>query len=540
MSDPRIRVHDLSFSWPDGTPVLSGLSFALGAARSGLVAPNGAGKSTMLKLLAGQLPPQSGSIEIHGSLGYLPQHVAFDGHASVADVLGIATRLDALDAVHAGKADAAHFDLLDGDWDVRERTRAMLGRLGLGDIDLHRPLSSFSGGEAMLLALAAQLLRHPGVLLLDEPSNQLDRHARQRLREMLAQWRGCLLIASHDRELLEGMEQVCELEPSRLRIYGGGFSLYRAAVEAERTANEQRLRNLRSEAKREQRDQQQARERADRRASNAVRNLADAGLPRIVAGLRASNAQVSTGKAEGMHAERLANVRAQLKEAAATLDDAEAWDLSLPATRVAQDGLLFHGENLHVQHAGCELWPGGVSLTLRGPERIGLLGANGSGKTSLLQILAGERTPQSGGIRRGSGRVAFLSQQLDLLAPESSVADNFARHAPHMPAAERSHLLARLGFRGERMQLPVAALSGGERLRATLACVLHAEPPPRLLLLDEPSNNLDLATVAQLEQALRAYQGALVVVSHDVAFLDAIDLTRRVELDAQGLHELAC
>ena len=540
MSDARICVSDLSFSWPDGTPVLSGLSFDLGPARIGLVAPNGAGKSTLLRLIAGELQPGSGTIELRGRVAYLPQHPALDPDARVSDALGIAGTLDALDAILAGDADPAAFEQVDGDWDIRERATATLAQLGLGDISLQRRLSTFSGGEAMSVALGAKLLQRPDVLLLDEPSNHLDRAARLRLQHALSQWPGCVLVASHDRGLLAGMERIAALEPSGLRLYGGGFDFYRQAVGTERRAAEQRVRNLHNQVRREKREMQQARERAERRAGSAARNLASAGLPRIVAGNRERSAQVAAGKADDIHAHRLSRARNRLHDAARALDATGPVDFALPTTRVPGDRVLAIAEQVRVRIGDRMLFGDeGVSLTIRGPERIALQGGNGAGKTTLLRLLAGDQAPHAGRLRRGPGRVAYLSQRLDLLAQERTVAENFAAFAPGMPARERANLLARLQFRGARMQLPAAALSGGERLRAVLACVLHATPPPQLLLLDEPTNNLDLDSIAQLEQALHAYQGALVVVSHDEAFLDAIAPTRRWQLSDEGLREVA-
>ncbi|WP_426702340.1 ABC-F family ATP-binding cassette domain-containing protein [Rhodanobacter sp. Col0626] len=538
MSDPRIRVSNLVFSWPDGTPVLEGLSFVLGAVRTGLVAPNGAGKSSLLKLLAGELQPQAGRIEVSGVVGYLPQSLAMDGDATVAEVLGIAAKLHALEAIAAGDANTAHFDVVDGDWDLRERSMSTLARLGLGDVALERRLSTFSGGEAMWLGLAAQLLRHPDVLLLDEPTNNLDQAARQRLYSVLQDWKGCLLVASHDRELLERMDQIAELMPAELRLYGGGFAFYREALETAQRAAEQQVRNLRSEVKREQREMQQSRERAARRAGNAARGLADAGLPRIVAGNRKSAAQATAAKTDATHAARVDQVRSRLHDASRALRETAPLDLSLPATRVPSDRVLFAAEGLRVEQGGRDLFgPHGLALSIHGPQRIALRGANGAGKSSLLRVIAGELPPDAGSVQRGAGRVAYLSQRLDRLDPARTVAENFAFTAPDMPAQERANLLARLQFQGDRMHLPTTALSGGERLRAVLACVLHATPAPQLLLLDEPTNNLDLASVDLLAQALRAYEGALVVVSHDPAFLAEIDVGRWIELSDGQLVE---
>ncbi|WP_433271503.1 ribosomal protection-like ABC-F family protein [Actinosynnema sp. CS-041913] len=539
MSETRVVVSGLSFSWPDDTPVFDGLSATVPNGRTGLVAPNGAGKTTLLKLIAGELRPSAGSVTVDGVLGYLPQDLPLTGDPTVAEILGVAETLRALAAVESGDADEKHFTTIGNDWDVEERTRAQLNKLGL-DIGLERPLHTLSGGQVVSLGLAAQLLKRPDVLLLDEPTNNLDADARHRLYDVLDDWHGCLLVVSHDRALLDRMDRIAELDNGEIRYYGGNFTEYERAVTAAREVAEKNIRNAEQEVKREKREMQQARERAARRASNAARNLGDAGLPKIFAGTMKRNAQESAAKADGTHAARVGAAKARLDQAERALRDDRKISVELPRTAVPAGRTLFSGERLRAGYGERELFAGdGADLAIRGPERIALTGPNGVGKSTLLRIIHGDLEPTGGDVTRADGRIAYLSQRLDLLDGDRTVAENLAASAPAMPPAERMNLLARFLFRGSRAHLPVGILSGGERLRATLACVLFAEPAPQLLLLDEPTNNLDLVSVGQLESALNAFQGAFVVVSHDERFLAEIRVDRGLRLDNGRLLETA-
>ncbi|MFE6679318.1 ABC-F family ATP-binding cassette domain-containing protein [Streptomyces sp. NPDC057729] len=534
MSDATFVCSNLSFAWPDDTPVFHDLSFTLTTGSTGLVAPNGSGKSTLLKLIAGELRPATGSMSVSGTLGYLPQSLPLTGDLTVAEVLGVAAVIRALDAVESGDVSEEHFTTIGDDWDIEERTRAQLDRLGLAGLALDRSLSTLSGGQVVSLGLAAQLLKRPDVLLLDEPTNNLDRDARHKLYDVLADFKGLLLLVAHDRALLNRMDGIAELGSSRLRFYGGNFAAYEEAVRAEQEVAEKNVRNAEQDLKREKRELQQARERAERRASNAARNLKNAGLPRIFAGNMKRGAQESAGRAGQMHASRVGEAKARLDEAGRALREEQRIVLDLPDTQVPSGRNLFLGKGMQVRHDGRNVFVGGgVNLSVRGPERIALTGPNGAGKTTLLRLITGGLTPDSGEIMRGDGRVAHLSQRLDLLDQDRTVAENFAAFAPERPEAERMNLLARFLFRGPRVHLPVGVLSGGERLRATLACVLCAEPAPQLLLLDEPTNNLDLVSVGQLESALNSYQGAFMVVSHDERFLAEIGVNRWLRL-AEG------
>ena len=538
MSDAFIVCSNLSFSWPDDTPVFQDLSFTAGGGRTGLVAPNGAGKSTLLKLIAGEYRPSGGAVTVQGVVGYLPQSLPLTGDLTVAEVLGIAEVIGALRAIESGDASEEQFTTVGNDWDIEERTRAQLDRLGLTDVVLTRRLDTLSGGQVVSLGLAAQLLKRPDVLLLDEPTNNLDLDARRKLYGVLEDWKGCLLLVSHDRALLDRMDRIAELDRGELRSYGGNFTEYAEAVRAAREVAEKNVRNAEQEVKREKREMQQARERAARRASNAARNLKSAGLPKIFAGTLKRSAQESAGKSNETHAARVSEAKARLDEAGRARRDEQKIALELPGTNVPAGRTVFLGERIQVRYGARPLFAsGGADLAIRGPERIALTGPNGAGKSTLLRVISGELEPDSGATSRADGRVAYLSQRLDLLNLDRSVVENLAAFAPGMPEAQRMNLLARFLFRGSRIHLPVGVLSGGELLRATLAYVLFAKPAPQLLLLDEPTNNLDLVSVGQLESALNAYQGAFVVVSHDERFLAEIKVDRWLRLSEGRLLE---
>jgi ATPase subunit of ABC transporter with duplicated ATPase domains len=527
----------LSFAWSDDTPLFTDLSFTVGEGRTGLVAPNGAGKSTLLKLIAGEYRPTAGSVTADGTVGYLPQAPPFVANRSVAEVLGVASVIEALNALAAGDAGEHVFAAIGDDWDVEERTRAQLDRLGLGHIAFDRPLGSLSGGEVISVGLAAQLLKQPDVLLLDEPTNNLDVDARHKLYDALDDFTGSLLLVSHDRVLLDRMDRIAELHRGEIVFYGGNFAMYAQAVQDAQRIAEDKVRNAEQQLKREKQQRQQARERAARRAGAAKRNIKDAGLPKIVAGAMKRRAQESAGKADDVHEARVSDAKTRLDDTERALRDDDAIVLDLPDTHVPAGRTLFAGQGLRAHRGGRRLFAD-IGLAVRAPEHIALTGPNGAGKTTLLRIIGGELEPDEGMLRRADGRIAYVSQRLDLLDADRTVAESLAAYAPSLTHTRRMHLLAQFLFRGDRIHLPVSALSGGERLRATLACVLFAEPAPQLLLLDEPTNNLDLVSVGQLESALNAYQGAFVVVSHDEPFLTEIKIDRRLRLSEGQLVTL--
>ncbi|MFV5999088.1 ATP-binding cassette domain-containing protein, partial [Streptomyces sp. NPDC056231] len=349
MSDASIICSNLSFAWPDDTPVFHDLSFTVNSGRTGLVAPNGSGKSTLLKLIAGELKPTTGSVSVGGTLGYLPQSLPLTGNLTVAEVLGVAPIIQAIDAVESGDVDEKHFTTIGDDWDIEERTRAQLDRLGLADLTLDRSLNTLSGGQIVSLGLAAQLLKRPDVLLLDEPTNNLDLEARHKLYDVLSDYTGCLLLVSHDRALLDRMQRIAELGSDELRLYGGNFTEYEETVRAEQEVAEKNVRNAEQELKREKREMQQARERAERRASNAARNLKNAGLPKIFAGNMKRGAQEAAGKSGTMHASRVSEAKARLDEAGRALRDEQRITLDLPDTQVPAGRNLFLGKGMQTR-----------------------------------------------------------------------------------------------------------------------------------------------------------------------------------------------
>lgn len=525
MSFPSaVTLRDVSFEWPDGATALSHLNGTFTVGRTGLVGRNGTGKSTLLRLVAGELVPSSGSIDVAGEVVYLPQTLTLTGSASVAALLGIEPTLTALRAIEGGDSDARHFDAVGDDWDIEARADEALSQIGFGAADLDRRVDEVSGGEAMLIAVMGLRLARAAITLLDEPTNNLDQPTRARLAALIDAWPGTLIVVSHDLELLEHMDDTAELDQGALETFGGPYSVWREHREREQSAAVQAARTAQQALKVEKRQRVEAETKLARRERTAKKTQRDGGIPKIAAGLRASRAQGSAGAMRTTLDASVQAAQAAVDAADARVRDTEQIRLTLPDPDVPRGRRI------------AEFRDGDRAFFVQGPERVALVGPNGCGKTTLLRQLISGAEPSPG---RPSGtlrtdRVGYLPQRLDGLDDSRSALDNVLSVAPDMAAGDVRNQLARLLLRGDSVDRPVASLSGGERFRVALARLLLADPPAQLLVLDEPTNNLDMVSVAQLAEALDSYRGALLVVSHDAAFLSRISIDTVLELNGDG------
>ncbi len=524
---PSVVLNDLSFAWPDGTVALSHLTTAFGRGRTGLVGRNGAGKSTLVRLVTGRLHPTSGSVTTSGPVDHLPQRLQPQNDDAVADLLRIRPTLTALRAILGGDAAPEHFDVVGDDWDLEERAAAALDAIGVGaalgsDRDvLERPVHTLSGGQAVLVAVAGIRLRGLPIAFLDEPTNNLDRRARALLLGMVDDWHGTLVVVSHDRELLEHVDEVAELRAGGMTVFGGTFSAFEEHLAVQQAAVEREVRVAEQRHRTEKRQRIEAETKIARRARSGVK--AAEGMPKMFANEMRKRGEQTAGRLRTGYAEDEAAALATKREAEGRLRADESIHVTLPDPAVPASRQI---ATIRVR---------GRESIVQGPERVAVTGDNGVGKTTLLEQLVGvpgARThplPDTTAVPHVD-RVGYLPQRKDSLDDAVSVLDNVRRDAPHVPPAEVRNRLAKFLVRGDTVDRPAGALSGGERFRVALASLVLADPPPQLLVLDEPTNDLDLTSVDQLVDALRAYRGALVVVSHDEDFLDRLDLTTRIEL----------
>lgn len=528
MSAASISVSHLAWSTPDGQAVFDDLTLDFGRERAGLIGRNGVGKSTLLRLLTGELEPARGAVRVQGRIGTLHQIVQVAPHETVADLLDVRARLALLRKAEAGTASIE--ELAEADWTLEARAAEALAQLGL-DVPLDTPLLRLSGGQRTRAALAGAVLARPDFLLLDEPTNNLDRDGRAAVRELLNGWRAGAIVVSHDRELLETMDAIVELTTLGASRYGGNWSQYRERKDVELAAAAHDLAAAERRATGFARKAQLTAERQQRRDAAGSRKAARGDMPRILIGARKERAENSGGDNVRLAARQRSDAERAVAEAKERIEMLEPLSITLAPT-----GLAPSREVLALDHVTAGYEPDrpilrDVSLTITGPERIALTGPNGAGKSTLLRLVIGDLAPWTGRVALRTG-FAFFDQHVSILDASSTIAENFARRNPDLDENGCRAALARFRFRAEAADRRVGALSGGQTLRAALACVLGGPTPPPLLILDEPTNHLDIESVAAVEAGLVAYDGALLVVSHDAAFLDRIGVMRSVALDS--------
>ncbi len=519
-----LATSHLSWSTPDGSAVLTDLTASFTTERTGIVGRNGVGKSTLLRLLAGDLTTTSGTVTINGTIARLRQFAQVTPDETIADLMAVAPALEMLRRAEAGEATID--DLAEIDWTLEPRAEEALAQFGLA-VPLDTPLARLSGGQRTRAALAGAVFAAPDFLLLDEPTNDLDADGRAAVIDLLRGWRKGAIVVSHDRALLEEMDAIVELTSLGANRYGGNWSAYRARKAIELAASEHDVEAAQRRIAMVKRTTQQTAERQQRRDAAGARKGAKGDMPKILLGMRRDRAEKSGGDNARLAERQIGEATQALAEAAEKIERIEPLRVTLVSTGLAESQRVLDVEEVGFAYDAPVL--SGVSLSITGPERIAITGANGAGKSTLLALIAGRLSPQTGRVVRHVP-LAMFDQQVSLLDAGETIAANFARLNPGVDNNACRASLARFGFRAEAADRQVDTLSGGQRLRAGLACVLGGPVLPALLVLDEPTNHLDLDSIAAVEAGLNAYDGALLVVSHDVAFLDAIELTRRVTL----------
>ena len=526
MSAASISVSHLSWFTPDGDIVLDDLTLDFGPERTGLIGRNGVGKSTLLRLLAGDIPPATGTVRIQGTTSTLRQVVQIGAHETVADLFGVSAELVLLRKAEAGQGTMG--ELANADWTLEARAGEALAQLGL-DVPLDTPLLRLSGGQRTRAALAGAVFAQPDFLLLDEPTNNLDHNGRRAVYDLLQGWRSGAIVVSHDRELLEMMDAIVELHSLGASRYGGNWSHYLERQAVDLAAARHDLASAERRRAEIARRAQLANERQQRRNSAGGRKAARGGMPRILMGARREQAQNSGAANQRLASRQHANADRAIAEAKERIEVLEPLTVTLAPTGLAPSRAVLALDSVTAGYEPSHSVLRDVSLTISGPERVAITGANGTGKSTLLRVIVGDLVPSSGAVALHTD-FALFDQRLAILKSAATIADNFARLNPGVDENGCRAALARFQFRAEAANQLVGTLSGGQMLRAGLACVIGGPKPPPLLMLDEPTNHLDLASIAAVEAGLAAFDGALLVVSHDAAFLENIGVTRRLSL----------
>ncbi|MFI5760827.1 ABC-F family ATP-binding cassette domain-containing protein [Streptomyces sp. NPDC051563] len=504
----------------------------------GLVGVNGAGKSTLLRMLAGLDTPETGDLRLSppgAAVGHLPQEPERRPGESIREFLarrtGVAAAQAELDTATQGLVDGtpgsddAYADALDrwlnlGGADLDERALQVAGDLGLS-VGLDLPMTALSGGQAARAGLASLLLSRYDVFLLDEPTNDLDLDGLERLEQFVKGLRAGTVVISHDREFLtRTVTKVLELDlaQQQINLYGGGYDAY--LEERERARNHAREEYDEYSDKRSALEDRAAMQRgwSDKGVKNSKRKATDNDKSARKAAADASEKQASKARQTQRAIERLEVVDEPRKE----------WELRMEIAAAPRSGSVVATlREVAVRRGDFAFGP--ASLQIDWADRVAITGANGAGKSTLLAVLLGRLAPDTGSANLGSGvLVGEVDQARGLFLGDEPLIDAFCAAVPDTEPAEVRTLLAKFGLKAAHVTRPAATLSPGERTRAALA--LLQGRGVNLLVLDEPTNHLDLPAIEQLESALEAYEGTLLLVTHDRRMLEAVQVNRRLHV----------
>jgi ATPase subunit of ABC transporter with duplicated ATPase domains len=523
-------LHDITYIHPNRDLLFAGIDLVINKNdKIALIGNNGTGKSTLLKLLTGNLQPASGVVKTGSKPYFVPQIFGQYNELTIAEALQIADKLNALQQILDGNVTDENMALLNDDWTIEERCHDAFIHWRLTDIDLSQKMGTLSGGQKTKVFLAGIAIHRPGIVLLDEPSNHLDTAGRDLLYNYIRSTNNTLVVVSHDRTLLNLLNTVCELSKRGITIYGGNYDFYAEQKMLESEALNLDVRSKEKALRKAKETERESIERQQKLDARGKKKQEKAGVPTIMMKTLKNSAEKSTSKMKGVHAEKTGSIAQELSLLRTRLPDIDKMKMDFDNSALHKGKALITTRDLNFGYGNQQLWNPALNFQITSGERLVIKGANGSGKTTLIKMLLGQLEPQFGTIERAGTKAIYIDQDYSLINNKLSVYEQAEEYNSGMLQEHDIKIrLNRFLFTREYWDKPCSALSGGEKMRLMLCSLTISNHAPDMIILDEPTNNLDIQNIEILTAAINDYLGTLIVVSHDEYFLKQVNVATEI------------
>ena len=527
-----LTLQNISYTHPNKDLLFDNINLTLNnREKVALIGNNGTGKSTLFKIIAGEITSFGGQLHTDSEPYYVPQIFGQYNDMTIAQALQIDKKLYALKEILDGNVTEEALDTLNDDWTIEERCTEAMQYWRLSDFELTRRMGGLSGGQKAKVFLAGITIHKPELVLLDEPSNHLDTEGRQLLYDFIQNTSSTVLVISHDRALLNLPDTVYELSKRGITAYGGNYDFYAEQKNAERNALNSDIKSKEKAMRKAKEKERESAERQQKLDARGKKKQEKAGIARILMNTLKDKAENSTSKMKAVNSEKINGISQELQELRSFIPDIDKMKFGLNNSSIHKGKIIFKATDINFSYNKHSLWKNNLTFEIVSGERITINGLNGSGKTTLIKIITGSLKPQTGTVITTNSSYIYIDQDYSLLKNELTIYEQTQQfNTSALQEGEIKSRLNRFLFTKEDWSKQCAVLSGGERMRLMLCCLTISSEAPDIIILDEPTNNLDIQNIEILTAAINEYQGTLILVSHDKTFQEQVNAGRVINL----------
>jgi ATPase subunit of ABC transporter with duplicated ATPase domains len=527
-----IILQDITYIHPNKDILFTNINLIVNKQdKIALIGNNGVGKSTLLRILSGTLTPSNGNVKTSSTPYYLPQIFGQFNHYSIAQALQIDKKINALNEILKGNVTDQYLTILDDDWTIEERCKEAFSHWGIDNLDLTKKIETLSGGQKTKVFLAGILLHRPEIVLLDEPSNHLDTWSRNKLYDYIQSTKNTLITVSHDRTLLNLLETVQELNKQGIKVYGGNYNFYATQKEMEYNTLNHELKNREKALKKAKDVEREAAERKQKLDARGKKKQEKAGLPTIIMNTLKNSAEKSASKMKNVHIEKVASLSEELTQLRKTVAEVDKMKIGFGTSSFYKGKNLIDAKAINFGYDNQLLWSSSLNFQINSGARVVIKGENGSGKTTLIKMILNIHEPTEGILKRADYKAIYIDQDYSLIDNTMSVYEQAQQYnSGELQEHEIKTILNRFLFTKAYWDKSCKVLSGGEKMRLILCALTMGNKSPDMIILDEPTNNLDIQNIEILTDAINEYHGTLLIVTHDEYFLKQIHTEQTITI----------